>query len=113
MHAEAVIVDAVRTPAGKGKPGGSLSGVHPVDLLGQTLKALIEQTGIDPAVVDDVIIGCVSQVGGRSPHLAGWRGWRRVCHLRCQPPPSTGSVARASRRCTSPRRGSEAATTTL
>ncbi|MBM9509854.1 thiolase family protein [Actinacidiphila acididurans] len=59
---DAVIVEAVRTPIGKGKPGGALSGVHPVDLLAHTLRALIERSGVDPAQVDDVIGGCVDQV---------------------------------------------------
>jgi acetyl-CoA acyltransferase len=73
---EAVIVDAVRTPVGKGKPGGALSGWHPVDLLAETLQQLVARTGIDPALVDDVITGCVSQAGqqtfnvGRSAVLA-------------------------------------------
>src|SRR4051812_45511982 len=60
---DAVIVEAVRTPIGKGRPTGSLAGVHPVDLLAHTLRALIERSGIDPALVDDVIGGCVDQVG--------------------------------------------------
>ncbi|MFG2844290.1 thiolase family protein [Kitasatospora sp. NPDC048296] len=59
---DAVIVEAVRTPVGKGKPGGSLSDVHPVELLAHTLQALIGRSGIDPALVDDVIGGCVDQV---------------------------------------------------
>ncbi len=45
----AVIVDAVRTPSGKGKPGGALAGVHPIDLLAGTLDALVTRTGLDPA----------------------------------------------------------------
>jgi acetyl-CoA acyltransferase len=76
---DAVIVGAVRTPVGRGKPGGALSGHHPVDLLAATLEALAQRTGLDPAQVDDVIVGCVSQVGqqtfnvGRSAVLAaGW-----------------------------------------
>ncbi|MEV6108334.1 thiolase family protein [Streptomyces sp. NPDC051940] len=76
---DAVIVDAVRTPVGKGKPGGALSGIHPVDLSAHVLKALAERTGLDPAVVDDVVWGAVSQVGeqagcvGRYAVLgAGW-----------------------------------------
>ncbi|MEU6577918.1 thiolase family protein [Streptomyces sp. NPDC046805] len=76
---DAVIVDAVRTPIGKGKPGGALSGIHPVDLSAHVLKALAERTGLDPVTVDDVIWGCVSQVGeqaggvGRYSVLAaGW-----------------------------------------
>ncbi|MFJ2866562.1 thiolase family protein [Kitasatospora sp. NPDC087314] len=59
---DAVIVEAVRTPVGKGKPGGALSGVHPVELLAHTLQALIGRSGVDPALVDDVIGGCVDQV---------------------------------------------------
>lgn len=60
---EAVIVDALRTPIGRGKQGGALSGWHPADLLGEVLAALVERTGIDAGIVDDVITGCVSQVG--------------------------------------------------
>ncbi|MDX3226824.1 thiolase family protein [Streptomyces sp. ME19-01-6] len=60
---DAVIVEAVRTPIGKGKPGGALSEVHPVELLAHTLGALVERSGVDPALVDDVIGGCVDQVG--------------------------------------------------
>ncbi|NUT93378.1 MAG: thiolase family protein [Saccharothrix sp.] len=60
---DAVVVEAVRTPIGKGKPGGALSGVHPVDLLAHTLRTLVDRSGIDPALVDDVIGGTVDQVG--------------------------------------------------
>ncbi|MGW4476394.1 thiolase family protein [Nonomuraea sp. NPDC004354] len=60
---DAVIVQAVRTPIGKGKPSGALAQVHPVELLAHTLRALIERSGVDPALVDDVIGGCVDQVG--------------------------------------------------
>ena len=60
---EAVVVEVVRTPIGKGKPGGALSGWHPVDLLAETLRELVDRAGIDPAEVDDVITGCVSQAG--------------------------------------------------
>jgi len=66
---DAVIVDVVRTATGKGKPGGALSGVHPVDLLAQTLQALVARTGIDPATIDDVIGGCVSQGGQQSMNV--------------------------------------------
>ena len=58
---EAVLVDAIRTPMGKGKPTGALAGVHPVELLAQVLTALVERTGIDPGEVDDVLVGCVGQ----------------------------------------------------
>jgi acetyl-CoA acyltransferase len=61
---EAVIVDAVRTPIGRGKAGkGALNPIHPVDLLAHSLRELVARTGIDPARVDDVIGGCVDQVG--------------------------------------------------
>lgn len=69
---DAVIVDAVRTPVGKGKPGGSLSGVHPVDLHAHAIRALVERTGIDPTLVDDVISGAVGQVGEQSSNTARW-----------------------------------------
>jgi acetyl-CoA acetyltransferase family protein len=73
---EAVIVDVVRTPLGRGKAGGLLNGWHPVDLAAQPLRALVDRTGIDPAEIEDVIMGCVSQVGeqginiGRNAALA-------------------------------------------
>ncbi|MEU4326871.1 thiolase family protein [Nonomuraea dietziae] len=60
---DAVIVQAVRTPIGKGRPQGALAHVHPVELLAHTLRELVARSGIDPALVDDVIGGCVDQVG--------------------------------------------------
>ncbi|MFD6495882.1 thiolase family protein [Streptomyces sp. NPDC059944] len=60
---DAVIVEAVRTPVGKGRPNGSLAHVHPVELLAHTLRTLVERTGIDPALIDDVVGGTVDQVG--------------------------------------------------
>ncbi|TDB91414.1 thiolase family protein [Actinomadura sp. KC216] len=62
------IVEAVRTPAGK--RGGSLSGWHPAELAAETLKALAGRAGIDPAAVNDVIMGCVTQVGPQSTNIA-------------------------------------------
>ncbi len=74
---DAVIVGAVRTPVGRKK--GGLAGVHPVDLSAHVLRALVERTGFDPAEVDDVVWGCVSQVGEQSWNIgrnavlaAGW-----------------------------------------
>jgi acetyl-CoA acyltransferase len=64
---EAVIVDAVRTPLGR--RNGKLAGWHPVDLAAHTLSALVDRTGIDPAVIDDVIMGCVSQVGEQTMNI--------------------------------------------
>jgi acetyl-CoA acyltransferase len=65
---DAVIVDAVRTPVGK--RNGVLSSMHPVDLSGRVLQALSGRSGIDPAVVDDVIWGCVGQVGEQTFDIA-------------------------------------------
>jgi len=73
---DVVIVDAVRTAAGRGREGGALADVHPVDLLAQTLRQLISRHDLDPGTVDDVIIGCVSQVGEQSatPGRMAWLG---------------------------------------
>jgi acetyl-CoA acyltransferase len=65
---EAVLAGAVRTPIGK--RGGALAGWHPSDLLAHALRALVERTGIDPGLVDDVVGGCVSQVGEQSTNVA-------------------------------------------
>ena len=65
---DAVIVEAVRTPVGR--RGGGLAGSHPVDLSAHVLRALAERTGLDPADVDDVIWGCVQQVGAQSFNVA-------------------------------------------
>jgi acetyl-CoA acyltransferase len=70
MIRDAVIVDAVRLASGKGKAGGALSGRHPVELLGQVLSALVSRNDLDPARVDDVIAGCVEQVGEQSLNVA-------------------------------------------
>jgi acetyl-CoA acyltransferase len=75
----AVIVDAVRTGVGKGKPGGGLSGVHPVELLATVLRAIVERNDLDPARIDDVVTGCVGQAGEQALNIgrqgvlaAGW-----------------------------------------
>jgi acetyl-CoA acyltransferase len=65
---DAVIVAAVRTPVGK--RNGGLSGVHPADLSARVLSGLQERAGIDPALVDDVVWGCVSQIGEQSMDIA-------------------------------------------
>jgi acetyl-CoA acetyltransferase family protein len=72
--ADAVIVDAVRSPLTKGKPGGALSGLHAVELLAQTIKGLLDRVDIDPADVDDVLAGCVSQVGEQAGNV-GRMAW--------------------------------------
>jgi acetyl-CoA acyltransferase len=74
----AVIVDAVRSPMGKGRPardgrpGGAFSALHPVELLAQVLRQLMDRNAIDPAEVEDVMIGCVSQVGEQAGPIGRW-----------------------------------------
>ena len=80
MSRSAVIVDAVRSPLGRGKaprdgkPGGALSSLHPAELLGQVMRQLVDRSGIDPELVDDVITGCVSQAGEQAGPIGRW-GW--------------------------------------
>ena len=69
---EAVIVEAVRSAVGRRE--GALKGIHPADLLGTVLSGLIDRAGIDPAVVDDVVTGCVDQVGEQSLNI-GRNAW--------------------------------------
>ena len=69
MH-EAVIVDVIRTPSGRGKPGGQLSDIHAVDLLAGVLETLVQRSDLDPALIDDVLAGCVSQVGEQAYNIA-------------------------------------------
>ncbi|TDC80079.1 thiolase family protein [Actinomadura sp. 7K507] len=66
---DAVIVEAVRTPLGKGKPDGTLHDDHPADLLARTLKSLVERSGVDPAQVDDVVGGVVTQAGDQALNI--------------------------------------------
>ncbi len=87
MSPEAYIIGAVRTPTGRKK--GSLAGVHAADLGAHVLRALIERTGVDPARVDDVIFGCIDQIGPMAGDVA------RSCY-----------AARRSRPCTLRRRPS-------
>ncbi len=68
--ADAVIVDVLRTASGRGKPGGALSGVHPVELLATALRALVQRNDLDPAMVGDVLAGCVSQAGEQTANIA-------------------------------------------
>jgi acetyl-CoA acyltransferase len=67
---DAVIVDVVRLASGKGKPGGALSGCHPVELLRQVLASLVARNDLDPARIDDVIAGCVEQVSEQGFNIA-------------------------------------------
>ena len=71
---QTVIVDAVRSPMGRGKTAGALAAVHPVDLLAQVLTALVTRNGLDPGSVDDVLVGCVGQNGEQSATV-GRQAW--------------------------------------
>ncbi|MET9028579.1 thiolase family protein [Nocardia sp. NPDC004168] len=66
----AVVVDVVRTPSGKGKAGGGLSDVHPATLLAGVLAELVARNDLDPAVVDDVVGGCVTQSGEQAFNIS-------------------------------------------
>ncbi|HYI52281.1 MAG TPA: thiolase family protein [Microbacterium sp.] len=66
----AVIVDVVRTPSGRGKPGGALSAVHPVDLAAGVLQSVLERNGLESRQIDDVLLGCVSQVADQAMNIA-------------------------------------------
>jgi acetyl-CoA C-acetyltransferase len=65
---EAYIVDAVRTPVGK--RGGGLAAIHPADMGAHVISAVVERTGIDPAAIDDVIMGCLDNIGAQAGDIA-------------------------------------------
>ena len=68
---EAWIIDAVRTPRGRGKRGtGALSGIHPQELFAQVLRAIVDRNGVDPREVEDVVVGCVTQAGEQGGCIA-------------------------------------------
>ncbi len=80
---EAVIVEALRTPIARGKPGvGDLSAFHPATLLGRVQDAVVERAGVDPAAIEQVVGGCVTQAGEQSNNVTrvAWlgrdKGWR-------------------------------------
>lgn len=68
----AVVVDAVRSATGKGKPGGALSGLHSVELLSHVLGGLVARNDVDPGDVEDVLIGCVSQAAEQAGTPGRW-----------------------------------------
>jgi acetyl-CoA acetyltransferase family protein len=79
MSRRAVLVDGVRSPFARGRAGGALHGIHPVDLLARMLQALSARTGLEPALVEDVVTGCVVQAGEQAGNIgrqavlaAGW-----------------------------------------
>ena len=67
---DAFIFDHVRTPRGKGKSDGSLHGITPIQLAAQTLSALRDRSKLDTALIDDVVLGCVSPVGEQGSDIA-------------------------------------------
>ena len=102
MTREAVIVDCARTAFGKRK--GALAGWHPADLLGLVLRTMIERNDFDPAIVDDVVGGCVTQAGEQGCNVTrnAWVAAGLPWHVPATS--STASAARRSRRCISSRR---------
>ena len=84
MNSAAYLIDAVRTAGGR--RGGRLSGVHAVDLGAISLDAIVDRTGLDPAAIDDVIMGCVTQAGEQSMHVG------RNCVLASKLPQSVPAV---------------------
>ena len=98
----AVIVDAVRTPVGR--RGGRLSGWHAVDLAAQPLLALVERNGLDPGLVEDVVMGCTMTVGEQAMNIARNAALAAGFPDRSPGPPWTASAARPSRPSTSPPR---------
>jgi acetyl-CoA C-acetyltransferase len=67
---DAYILEAVRTPRGRGRPDGALHSITPIQLIAQTLTALRDRTGLDTGVVDDVVLGCVTPVGEQGADIA-------------------------------------------
>ena len=98
----AVIVDAVRTPVGK--RGGRLSGWHAVDLAAQPLAALMARNDLDPALVEDVIMGCTMTVGEQAMNIGRNAVLAAGFPDSVPAPPSTASADPPSRPCTSPPR---------
>ena len=88
--AEAYIVEALRTAGGK--RDGALKDWHPVSMGGAVLDALVQRTGIEPAAIDDVIVGCVGQIGEQAFHVG------RNMVLASSLPPSSSSSSRRSLR---------------
>ena len=67
---QAFIYDAIRSPRARARPGGGLHDIHPFDLLHALYSALEERVGLDPAVIAEVILGCVTQVGEQAGNIA-------------------------------------------
>ena len=100
--ADAYIVEARRSAGGR--RNGRLAGWHSADLAGAVLTDLVERTGIDPAAVEDVIMGCVGQGGEQALHIGRTPCSHRSCPSAFAPCRSTASTDRRSRRSSSRRR---------
>ena len=74
MVSPALVIDAVRSPMGRGRPGGALADLHPVELLAQVISALVERSGVDPGDVEDLVVGCVTQSSEQSGNI-GRMAW--------------------------------------
>jgi len=97
--AQPVIVEAVRTPIGK--RNGLLSGLHAAELLGTAQTELVKRAGIDPAIVEQVVGGCVTQAGEQASNVTRTAWLARISPTRWRPPRSTVSAAPPSRPTTS------------
>ena len=103
--ADAYIIDAVRSPMGR--YGGGLSHLHPADLGANILSGLIERTGVDPAAVDDCIMGCVGQIGAQAFNVSPQRlAVSRAPRARPGGDHRPASADRHNRPCISPPRAS-------
>ncbi len=85
MQNNPVIVDIARSPMGRGKPGCALADVHPADLLRQVIMGVVERNRLDPGIVDDIIMGCVSQAGEQAVPTGrtAWLGAGYPVHVPC------------------------------
>ena len=100
----AYLVTPRRLPVGRRK--GGLSEVHPVDLAAAGMRASIDASGVDPGAVDDVVFGCVGQIGPQTGNIARLAWLTAGLPETCRGSPSIGNAARPSRRSTSPHRPS-------
>ena len=107
---EAYLVAAARTPVGR--RGGGLAGVHPADLAAHAICAVLDRAGVDGAHVEDVILGCVSQIGAQASNIARTAALSAGLPEPSPASPSTGSAGPHSRPSTWRRRRSPAAVPT-
>lgn len=97
---DVVIIEAVRTPSGK--RGGGLSTMHAADLLAVAQRAVVERSGIDPGEVDQLVGGCISQVGMQAFNTTRTAWLSAGFPITTEPPPSTASAAPPNRGSASP-----------